>query len=249
MTPSYGTRRIACDTPSYYLTYTNQPLCGARRPSSKARPERPANIIEAATWADAAAYLAGRLHVSPGEVSDTPGHEGRRPDMSPAAGAAMRAVLAEMGEERASEAVVDPKPLPWREAAQWQRLEASQSVELTVARAVLLLSDLHTVSRTTSCMLLTSTLTLLLMVGGASGERVADDDGGRRRGGGAPVLRPHRCRTQAHRKPREGTFPPHTHTPFVHPFCIPSCPLPASPSREDTSPLYIHLPHAWHPFP
>ena len=48
--------------------------------------------------------------------------------MSPAAGAAMRAVLAEMGAERASEAVVDPKPLPWREAAQWQRLEASPSV-------------------------------------------------------------------------------------------------------------------------
>ena len=85
------------------------------------------------------------------EVGHVPGHEGRKADMSPAAGAAMRAVLAEMGEERASEAVVDPKPLPWREAAQWQRLEASQSVELTVARAVLLLSDLHTVSRTTLC--------------------------------------------------------------------------------------------------
>ena len=41
--------------------------------------------------------------------------------MSPAAGAAMRAVLAEMGEERAFEAVIDPKPLPAREAAQWQR--------------------------------------------------------------------------------------------------------------------------------
>ena len=89
------------------------------------------------------------------QTQNTPGFERRKPDMSPAAGAAMRAVLAEMGEERAFEAVVDPTPLPWREAAQWQRLEASQSVELTVARAVLLLSDLHTVSRTTLCMLLT----------------------------------------------------------------------------------------------
>ena len=77
---------------------------------------------------NAAAYLAGRLQVSEEEVGHVPGHEGRKADMSPAAGAAMRAVLAEMGAERASEAVVDPKPLPWREAAQWQRLEASPSV-------------------------------------------------------------------------------------------------------------------------
>ena len=54
-------------------------------------------------------------------MTNTPGFERRKPDMSPAAGAAMRAVLAEMGEERAFEAVVDPKPLPAREAAQWQR--------------------------------------------------------------------------------------------------------------------------------
>ena len=46
--------------------------------------------------------------------------------MSPAAGAAMRAVLAEMGEERAFEAVVDPTPLPAREAAEWQGLEVSK---------------------------------------------------------------------------------------------------------------------------
>ena len=39
----------------------------------------------------------------------TAGHEGRKPDMSSAAGAAMRAVLAEMGDELQAE----------REAAQW----------------------------------------------------------------------------------------------------------------------------------
>ena len=44
-----------------------------RRPSSKAKPERPANIVEAATWADAAAYLAARLHVAPGEVAPVQG--------------------------------------------------------------------------------------------------------------------------------------------------------------------------------
>eukprot|EP00964_Phaeocystis_antarctica_P040817 scaffold23361_cov68-Phaeocystis_antarctica.AAC.6 len=116
-----GQERVA----NAFLVETARRLLG-RRPSSKAKPERPANIVEAATWADAAAYLTGRLHVAPGEVAptqNTPGFERRKPDMSPAAGAAMRAVLAEMGEERAFEAVVDPTPMPWREAAQWLRLE------------------------------------------------------------------------------------------------------------------------------
>ena len=52
---------------------------------------------EAVTWVNAAAYLAARLQVSEEEVAHVPGHEGRKADMSPAAGAAMRAVLAEMG--------------------------------------------------------------------------------------------------------------------------------------------------------
>ena len=34
-------------------------------------PERPANIHVAATWADAAAYLTGRLHLIPGEVTSS----------------------------------------------------------------------------------------------------------------------------------------------------------------------------------
>ena len=59
-------------------------------------------------------------------MTNTPGFERRKPDMSPAAGAAMRAVLAEMGEERAFEAVVDPTSMPWREAAQWLRLEVTK---------------------------------------------------------------------------------------------------------------------------
>ena len=70
-----------------------------RRPGQRA--ERPASTIEGAAWAGAAAYLAGRLQVSGEEVGNTPGHEGRKADMSPAAGAAMRAVLAEMGKEGA----------------------------------------------------------------------------------------------------------------------------------------------------
>ena len=43
------------------------------------------------------------------QTQNTPGFERRKPDMSPAAGAAMRAVLAEMGDELQAE----------REAAQW----------------------------------------------------------------------------------------------------------------------------------
>ena len=74
-------------TPSYYWC----------RPGQRA--ERPTSTIEGAAWVNAAAYLAGRLHVSEEEMRNTPGFEQRKPDMSPAAGAAMRAVLAELGRE------------------------------------------------------------------------------------------------------------------------------------------------------
>ena len=56
---------------------------------------------EAVTWVSTAAYLAGRLQVSEEDVAHVPGHEGRTADMSPAAGAAMRAVLAEIGKNLA----------------------------------------------------------------------------------------------------------------------------------------------------
>ena len=84
------------------MLYPNQAtrLLG-RGPNSKARLERPASTIEGAAWAGAAAYLAGRLQVSGEEVGNTPGHERRKADMSPAAGAAMCDVLAEMGREGA----------------------------------------------------------------------------------------------------------------------------------------------------
>ena len=65
---------------------------------------------EAVTWVGVAAYLAGRLQVSEEEVAQVPGHEGRKADMSPAAGAAMRAVLAEMGTPN----LPNPNPNPNR---------------------------------------------------------------------------------------------------------------------------------------
>ena len=69
-----------------------------RQPGQRAKQPTDAAGV---TWAGAAAYLAGRLQVSEEEVRNVPGHEGRKADMSPAAGAAMRAVLAEMGREGA----------------------------------------------------------------------------------------------------------------------------------------------------
>jgi len=67
-----------------------------RQPGQRARmPTRE----EGAGWAGAAKYLAGRLQVSEEEVGHVPGHEGRKADMSPAAGAAMQSVLAEMAKE------------------------------------------------------------------------------------------------------------------------------------------------------
>ena len=67
-----------------------------RQPGQRAKQPTDAAGV---TWAGAAAYLAGRLQVSEEEVRNVPGHEGRKADMSPAAGAAMRAVLKEMGRE------------------------------------------------------------------------------------------------------------------------------------------------------
>ena len=97
-----------------------------RGPNSKARPERPASTIEGAAWAGAAAYLAGRPQVSEREMVHTPGHEGRKADMSPAAGAAMRAVLAEMGKE-GGDAAAATRPLSRQQESQWALLASQQA--------------------------------------------------------------------------------------------------------------------------
>ena len=56
----------------------------------------PSTPTQAAVWAAAADYLSARLHTTAAQVKDTEGHEHRKPDMGPMAGAAMRAVLAEV---------------------------------------------------------------------------------------------------------------------------------------------------------
>ena len=108
---------------NHFLYETARRLLG-RRPGQ--RPGRPASTIEGAAWAGAAKYLAGRLQVSEEEVGHVPGHEGRKADMSPAAGAAMRAVLAEMAKE-GGDAAASTKPLSKLQESQWTLLSTQQA--------------------------------------------------------------------------------------------------------------------------
>ena len=57
---------------------------------------RPTNGAQAATWIATAEFLSARIHSSPEELENTPGFESRKPDMSFASGAAVKAVLAEL---------------------------------------------------------------------------------------------------------------------------------------------------------
>merc|ERR1719327_104140 len=82
------------------LYETARRLFGRLPGEPRRRPVRPTTPEQAATWAATATYLSARLQSTTAEVADTPGHEGRAPDMSPAAAAAMRAVLAEMAQDK-----------------------------------------------------------------------------------------------------------------------------------------------------
>ena len=75
-------------------------LIGQLPGESLARPGYPKNEQQAVAWTAAADYLSGRLQTTAAQVADTEGHEGRKPDMSPKAGAAMLAVLAEVAVAR-----------------------------------------------------------------------------------------------------------------------------------------------------
>ena len=57
---------------------------------------RPTNGVQAATWIATAEFLSARIHSSTQEMENTPGFEHRKPDMSEEAGAAVKAVLAEL---------------------------------------------------------------------------------------------------------------------------------------------------------
>ena len=70
-----------------------------RLPEQFCRDGKPTTPAQQLSWAAAAAYLSSRLHVDASEVAQTAGFEQRKPDMSPAAGAAFRAVLAEVAKE------------------------------------------------------------------------------------------------------------------------------------------------------
>jgi hypothetical protein len=57
---------------------------------------KPTNGAQAATWIATAEFLSARIHSSTQEMENTPGFEYRQPDMSEEAGAAVKAVLAEL---------------------------------------------------------------------------------------------------------------------------------------------------------
>ena len=57
---------------------------------------KPTNGAQAATWIATAEFLSARIHSSTQEMENTPGFEHRKPDMSEEAGAAVKAVLAEL---------------------------------------------------------------------------------------------------------------------------------------------------------
>jgi len=77
-----------------------------RRSGSRSLEERldPSNHVQAAAWAATAKYLDGRIQANPEQKP------GRTPDMSPAAAAAMRAVLGEIGYSPISATAADSAP-------------------------------------------------------------------------------------------------------------------------------------------
>ena len=66
------------------------------RPDPRDRLLTTKSAAQAATWIATAQYLTARIHSSPDEVTHTRGFESRKPDMSSAAAAAVKAVLAEV---------------------------------------------------------------------------------------------------------------------------------------------------------
>ena len=72
-----------------------------RRPSERELRVQPSSKAQAAAWAATSEYLSARIQSAP---ISTPGFEQRAPDMSEAAAAAMRAVLAEVGSATSAEA-------------------------------------------------------------------------------------------------------------------------------------------------
>ena len=57
---------------------------------------KPTNGAQAATWIATAEFMSARIHSATHEMENTPGFEHRKPDMSEEAGAAVKAVLAEL---------------------------------------------------------------------------------------------------------------------------------------------------------
>ena len=70
-----------------------------RLPRDSARRGKPATVEQARAWAATAEFLSARVQATAEEMEGVEGHEQRKPDMSPEAAAAFKAVLAEVAKE------------------------------------------------------------------------------------------------------------------------------------------------------
>lgn len=77
-------------------------LIGRLPREKRRRPLAPATSEQAAVWAATSEFLSARLQSSAEEMAEVTGFEQRKPDMSPAAAAAFRAVLTELASEDVS---------------------------------------------------------------------------------------------------------------------------------------------------
>ena len=76
-----------------------------RLPDEQEQRSKPATVQQHEVWAATARFLDARLQLSTAEMKRVPGHRQRAPDMSPAAGAAFRAVLREVASDEVSRAL------------------------------------------------------------------------------------------------------------------------------------------------
>ena len=83
---------------------------------------------QAATWVATCQYLSARIHSSAKETLNIPGHEYRQPDMSEEAGAAMKAVLAEI--------LLEQQTLHWERFNEALKVSPSLTLTLTLTLRV-----------------------------------------------------------------------------------------------------------------
>ena len=98
------------------------------RPDPRDRLLTTKGAAQAATWVATCQYLSARIHSSAKETLNIPGHEYRQPDMSEEAGAAMKAVLAEI--------LLEQQTLHWERFNEALKVSPSLTLTLTLTLRV-----------------------------------------------------------------------------------------------------------------